>query len=206
MSTEFDIFPGRRELPRFEEVLALAAEHLNAWLAKIGVRTFLDVQAEIRSKSPDVVIVESASGPMSWEDDHYAWFTVADLLGGADAYFRPIEDFTIEYWSDTLLPRPELTRWREPMARAIEVGHCWNLRCSINEPAAVLLASGFVAGAIAQLTGGFVWSDDGAWEHDRLPATGAELLATYARPRSAEWRARVERWAEAMRIDFAAQG
>jgi hypothetical protein len=139
---------------------------------------------------------------MSWDDDRYAWFTAADLAGGADAYFGPIGEITREYWTEDLLPRPGFARWREPMARAIEIGHCWSIRCSINEPAAVRLASGFLAGAIAQLTGGFVWSDDGAWEHDRLPATGAELLATYGRPRSDEWRATIAAWAEAMRIDF----
>ena len=204
MSTEFDIFPGRPELPSFEDVRALAEEHLHAWLRTIGVHARVELGTEIRAKSPDVVLVEQAMGPMSWDDDSYAWFTAADLEGGADAYYWPIDDVTTEYWNDDLLLRPGFARWREPMARAIEVGHCWNIRCSINESAAVLLASGFLAGAIAQLTGGFVYSDDGAWEHDRLPATGEELLATYARPRSDEWRERIERWAEAMRVDFQA--
>ena len=202
MSTEFDIFPGRPELPRFEEVLALAETHFNAYLGTIGVRTFVDLDVEIRSQSPDVVVVASASGAMRWDDDHYAWFTAADLQGGADAYFWPLNEVTTEYWNEDLLLRPGFARWREPMAQAIAVGHCWNIRCSINEPAAVRLAHGFLAGAIAQLTGGFVYSDDGAWEHERLPATGEELLATYARARSEEWRATIDAWAAAMRIDF----
>lgn len=202
MSTEFDIFPGRAELPWFEHVRALAEEHLQAWLRTVGVQARVALGTEMRSKSPDVVVVDSAGGPMSWDDDRYAWFTAADLAGGADAYFWPLDEVTTEYWNEDLLLRPGFARWREPMARAIEVGHCWNIRCSINEPAAVRLAHGFLAGAIAHLTGGFVYSDDGAWEYDRLPATGEELLATYARPRSEEWQTIVASWAAAMRIDF----
>lgn len=204
MSTTFDIFPGRRELPWFEHVRALAEEQLNAYLRSIGVRTFVGLGTEIRSNEPDRVVIASALGPMSWDDDCYAWFTVADRMGGADAYFWPIDESTTEYWNDDLLLRPNFARWREPMANAFALGHRWNIRCSINEPAAMLLASGFIAGAIAHLTGGFVYSDDGAWDHNRLPATGAELLETYGRAGAAtteEWRDRMLAWAEAVRID-----
>jgi hypothetical protein len=124
MSTELDIFPGRPELPWFEHVRALAEEQLHAWLRTIGVHARVELGTEIRAKSPDVVLVESARGPMSWDDDSYAWFTAADLEGGADAYYWPLDDVTTEYWNDDLLLRPAFARWREPMARAIEVGHC----------------------------------------------------------------------------------
>ncbi|HUR82230.1 MAG TPA: hypothetical protein VM733_15805 [Thermoanaerobaculia bacterium] len=78
MSTTFDIYPRNAEAPWFEHVCALATEHFR------GGTIF----AEIRAKEPDVVVVAHATGRMQWSDDHYAWFRVEGVNGGADAYFH----------------------------------------------------------------------------------------------------------------------
>jgi hypothetical protein len=71
------------------------------------------------------------------------------------------------------------------------------------------LGYGYLAGALAELTDGFIYSMDGAWDYDRFPCRADEFYAVYFRPDKAlepnkkEW---AERCIEFMREEIAELG
>jgi hypothetical protein len=82
-------------------------------------------------------------------------------------------------------------------------------RCGEDQPAIIYAAYGFLAVALARLTGGFVYSKDGAWEAERFPATVREFLNWYLIPGSAltnETREWSERYIELLRGELESIG
>lgn len=171
MSTTFDIFPTTNVLPTFEAVLLRAEAHMDRFLRNGGLLVHVDLRASIRQCEPDVELTHNATGPMEWPSTHYGWFTVEGIPGGADVYRH---DLFRDYLESNLIPkRPEL-------AKTLEIGHQWEIRRSANEKGVLLIASGFVAAAMAELTNGFVYSDDGAWPFHGVAKTAEEFVAEFA--------------------------
>jgi|SRR5262245_39087394 len=79
-------------------------------------------------------------------------------------------------------------------------GHHWSFRRSAGQPAIINVAYGMIAGSLAELTEGFIYSDDSAWDYERFPATAQEFFSWYFRPDKAikaeyaEWAARCIKW------------
>ena len=61
-------------------------------------------------------------------------------------------------------------------------GHHWSFRRSAGQPAIINVAYGMIAGSLAELTEGFIYSGDSAWDHERFPATTQEFFSWYFRP------------------------
>jgi energy-coupling factor transporter ATP-binding protein EcfA2 len=55
----------------------------------------------------------------------------------------------------------------------------------LGQSAIINVAYGLIAASLAAITGGFVTSDDSAWDWQRLPALPEELLSGYSRPEKA---------------------
>lgn len=179
MSTSFAIFPATNVIPAFEAVLARAEAHMDRFLRNGGLLVHVVLHASIRQGEPDVELFANATGPMSWDDGHYAWFQVERIRGGADAYSHAAHgESTRDYLKETLIPR------RPELAKTLEIDRHWSIRCSANETGVVRIMSGFVAAAIAELTEGFVFSDDGAWTFNGVAKTAAEFLAEFG---SGDW-------------------
>ena len=108
----------------------------------------------------------------------YAWFTVADVGGGTDAYFEQVDELTLDVWSD-YFKQPRLARNADDVRRCLSIGHYWTFRRSAGQPATISLLYGLLAGCLAQLVDGFVFSDDTAWAWELMPIRGDEFLGRY---------------------------
>jgi len=53
------------------------------------------------------------------------------------------------------------------------------------QPSYIYLTFGLIAASFAELTNGLLFSDDGAWDYKRFPATAEEFDACYFRPEMA---------------------
>lgn len=111
----------------------------------------------------------------------------------------------MECWSELTEPRFKV---REVLIRkCLAVGHYWHFRRSIGQPAIINIAYGLIAGCLAELTDGFVFSDDSAWDWERMPALPSELFSWYFVPGMAineDFRDWSSRCIESLREEMAA--
>lgn len=194
MSTTFDVYPGAREIPSFQQLLDRSTAELHRFLASVGIDARPLIRASVQNKDRDELVPFDPHAPLMWSDKNYVWFYLADIPGGTDAYFRPVDDLTLECWSE--LTEPRLKACEELIHKCLEVGHYWSFRRSINQPAIINVAYGLIAASLAELTRGFVFSDDSAWDYERFPALPEEFFRWYFVPQLAlrdnfrEWSAR----------------
>jgi hypothetical protein len=123
----------------------------------------------------------SLDKPARWNNDTYAWLMVGDVPGGTDAYFDDDAKGIQEYWEGEI-DRPTSKKLASLIQYCIGVGHCWSFRRSAGQPAIVNLAYGLIAGSLAAITEGFVYSNDSAWDWQQMPALPDEFLKSYFRP------------------------
>lgn len=183
MSTVFEIYPGTPEIPTFGELLQATNKYFKLRLRDNGIVSDAEISATLRYRNNDKEIPFNLDSQLSWDEDKYAWFTVDGIIGGTDSYFNPIDDLTQALWND-YVQDDNLTDHRKEVYHNLSLGHYWRFRRSIGQPGTVSLIYGLLAGSLAELTQGHVFSDDTAWVWNLLPSTGSKFLNRYLVPGS----------------------
>ncbi len=180
MSTTFEVYPGRIPIPSIRDLLTSANGELANRLASLNVAAQLHI--EMRESDGDELIPCDLDSPMVWNsDESYAWFVIPGVLGGTDAYYHNVDDVTREVWSE-YLQMDRFSALRDAVSTCLEVGHYWVFRRSAGQPGIINLSYGLLAGCLAQLTDGIIFSDDSAWAWNLLPMRGDEFLTRYLVP------------------------
>jgi hypothetical protein len=184
MSTTFEVYPRHSRIPTFSQLLTVANQALGSRLADIGAAARLSV--EMRKSNGDELLPLDLDSPMSWNsDESYAWFFIPTVAGGTDVYFDQLDDVTLDVWSD-YLQTERIRAMSVTVLQCLETGHYWTFRRSAGQPGIINLSYGLLAGSLAQLTDGLVFSDDSAWAFDLLPMSGDEFLKRYFVPGGTE--------------------
>lgn len=185
MSTTFEIYPQTISIPTFAEVVDLTSHKIHHFLKDYGITSDFVLTAELRTKEPDILHTnELTSTSFLWTDDQYAWFRIRNIPGGIDAYFWNLDDLNREYWGE-LLQQDRFRPHTELIKLCLVNGYFWSFRRSAGQPAVVTLSQGLLAAALAELTNGFIFTDDGAWDYKRFPATAKEFSEWYFQPKMA---------------------
>lgn len=184
MSTTFDVYPRTNQLPSFAAVIDRSTVELYRFLESVGVRARPSIRLRIHRCDDDSPVPFSLDAPARWGKDTYAWFTVGEVPGGTDAYFDDDRAGIVKCW-DEGLEEPQAKRLESLIRECLASGHRWWFRRSAGQPAVINVAYGLMAASLAALTGGFVTSEDGAWDWQRLPALPDEFLTWYFRPENA---------------------
>jgi hypothetical protein len=119
--------------------------------------------------------------PAIWPDTAYAWFSVAGVPGGTDAYFDRFDDDDRSIWLDEAQSE-HYASWAPHIHSALRIGHSWRFRRSAGQPTVINLAYGVLAAQLAAFCNGFVDSSDSAWDSKLLPAWPSSFLETYFDP------------------------
>jgi hypothetical protein len=180
VSTTFEVYPGTAVLPTFDALLERSTAELHAFLGSLGLAARPRVEVRLQRNADDSAVSFDARGPLRWDKGAYAWFTVGGVSGGTDAYFDDDKKKIAERWED--IGDPKCERLGPLLRQCLAAGHYWSFRRSAGQPAAINLAYGLIAGSLASLTGGFVYSDDSAWDWERMPALPQDFLSFYFRP------------------------
>ena len=183
MSTTFEVFPGSSRIPSYREIVDLAQSRIDAFLREHDValhpRLVVDV-LDPQNRSLGI----PADAPFDYEGDGYSWFYFEGLAGGTDAYFRK-DDYDREGMEEELASAPGYHESSIDIRASIEIGHQWWFRRSAGQPALVALSYGLIASALAELTKGFLYSGDCAWDYERFPCDPDTFYAHWFRPESA---------------------
>ncbi|MDQ0115155.1 hypothetical protein [Paenibacillus harenae] len=175
MSTTFEVYPTTAYIPRIAELLTLANDKLLSFLRPFDLK----ISPVIGARIGETFIDRSSSNSFctQWKTE-YAWFFITpdEHGGGTDAYYRIVEEHTLEIWNEY---EDAGDRYGEVL-KSLSVGHYWTFRRSAGQPAIINLCYGLLAAALAELTGGFIFSDDGAWSGPPIQAT--EFEARYFKP------------------------
>jgi hypothetical protein len=184
MSTTFNVYPRAKDLPSFAMIVERATKELHRFLESVGIRARPDIHVRLQRCEDHVHLPFSLHDPARWDRDTYAWFMVGDVPGGTDAYFDDDADEIRRRW-DGEFDDPKCKRIEPLIRECVRTGRRWWFRRSAGQPAAINLAYGLIAGSLAAITDGFVYSDDSAWDWERMPARPAEFLSWYFRPEQA---------------------
>ncbi len=184
MSTTFEVYPRDKELPSFSALIDRSTMELHRFLDSIGIRSRPCIHVRLQACADHAQVPFSPDDPARWNEDTYAWFMVGEVPGGSDAYFDDDADEIRHYW-DGELENPKCKKRESLIRECVLTGHRWWFRRSAGQPAIINLAYGLMAGSLAAITDGFVYSVDSAWDWERMPALPAEFLSWYFRPEQA---------------------
>ncbi len=202
MSTTFDVFPSTPYIPTFEEAIALAEVKLQKFFTKLNLDIQLKINVDLHTRKPDIAIPTALESKAQWSKDYYAWFTVNSVAGGTDAYFHDLNkeeansrEISQQIKLETLQKRPKADQDESLIEGCLKQEHEWGFRRSAGQPGMIAVTYGFIASAFAELTHGLIYSDDGAWDSERMPALSSEFDDWYMRPELAIEKEYAE-WAE----------
>ena len=196
MSTTFDVYPKISKIPSFRELLDLSSVRLNEYLIDHGINAQPTINVALQSNRNHKPRPFDLNSPAMWSDSEYAWFYIESAPGGTDAYFCSNREIDYEIWDEEINTNIRAAEKKTLRNECLANGHHWYFRRSMGQPAIINVAYGMIAGSLAELTEGFIYSGDSAWDYERFPATAQEFFSWYFRPDKAieaeyaEWAAR----------------
>lgn len=175
MSMTFDVFPTNRYIPKCEELKKLSQGMLSNYLLKEGV----DIDILIDYKKYNLEDNnELDSNYLVTSEKEYQSFIVNNI-GDALVFYRKVSDIDREFWKEEIILNDKAHQLKDRISTTLKIGYMWNIKRTMNQPAIISIYYGFLAIAIAILTDGIMYSDDGAWEYDKFPVDGKQFKEEY---------------------------
>lgn len=183
MSTTFSVFPGNDYIPIYYDILKQTQSELNKFVNRyVEQCTELSIVLKLKCKSDDRDIMFNMSDPFKWSDDHYLWIQVKGLEGGSDGYFWENDEIDEEYWHEEIIPAEGNKQLQKKYNQCISIGYHWHFRRSLGQPGLINVLYGTISGVLARITEGIIFSDDSAWDYERMPIAGIQFLESYLHP------------------------
>ena len=176
MSTTFDVFAKNNYIPFFNELFSISTENLNNFLKRHGIMSKIFIRYKLMNKVTDNVIPISSDDAFFWDDEHYLWIYTDEVEDGTDAYVHEVDDLDLEELKETEF----IQNQEKPVENFIKQNYYWSFRRSAGQPGIINIMYGIIAGTLAKLTDGIVFSGDCAWEIEA--AFGDDFLLFYMEP------------------------
>lgn len=186
MSMNFYVYPKEKGMPCYEDVISLANKYVNGYLLDIGITKKLLLNVELVDSTTNQEIPFSRRDSMKQGEDKYTWFYYGGMPGGTDCRFHNYLSIDKEIWNEKIVLKEYDETINDVIRHNMNVGYFWSTRRTAGQPAHIILAYGMVAAALAALTSGMIFSDDGAWDIDVLPAKADDFVRWYYRPEFAK--------------------
>jgi len=188
MSTTIEIIPIETGEITYGQIIQIGERNVNTFLASIGIENKIKLSVNLHDNDEKYVNNVSLNDKFNLKANEYAWFYIAGIPGGTDAYQRIIEDKEIDidnpWWRFDEMESNNKTidEIRNKLEKAKKINRYWYFRRSAGQRGTIALSYGLISAAVAELTSGILWSDDGAWDYERFPAESREFLLWYFRP------------------------
>ena len=171
----FDIFPTNTYIPKYEELKNLSQEMLKDYFAKENID--IDIFLEFNTK--DIVSGKNINcDSLITNEKEYSSFSI-NGIGESLIFYRKITDIDKEFWKEEIELNHKANELKEKIERNIKLGYMWNVKRTMNQPAIINIYYGFLAIAIAILTNGILYSDDGAWDYHSFPIGAEQFRMEY---------------------------
>ena len=202
MAVSFEVYPGSSHRLCLGELLELGARRVRERLAFLGlpaIRTLTTTVWEggepcLAQVAPTYELLTNV-GPQ---------LLVRDERDGSafSLSMEPVDDDEREYWRELCADHPPAMALTSSIQASLSLGYYWRFSRCFGTSALIRLAHGLYAGALAELTEGFVFSDNKAWDYSRLPCRASALYDVYLQPEQhsqGEWAADAETFLQRLR-------
>lgn len=201
MSMCFEIFPTTQKKPNCDEIIKCSIDLFSDFLRKENISHEIDVTAiELTDNNK---IYNNPISLVLKEDYHM----VFNLNGNGQVYmfYHELTDLDKEFWAEEIQINKRAQSIKDKIGANLEIGYYWSVKRTMGQPAIVSLYYGYLAIAIAILTDGIIYSDDGAWDYSKLPIMGEELKTEYLNIKSisdTSVKDNVEKWLDELKTEF----
>ncbi len=170
MSTSFEVFPTNQYVPDCDEVVRDAVSMFSQFLKKhnmpfeLEINIYEIVNGEVNENPKKLILAE----------DRYNTFSL-NQEGNVFVYWHKHDDITRDFWVEEQSNNERARNIKSQIEANLKVGYSWSVVRTAGQPPLVGLFYGYLALAIAKLTDGIIFSDDGAWEYSQMPAMAEEF-------------------------------
>ncbi len=188
MSTTIEVIPIQTKDISFGEVMAGAEKFTQDYFDRFRISKHIAFVTEIiNCDDSNIRRFPAKDDIFGWNEDEYALIYFPGEEGNADVSISATYDETDPkdswWYFDLLRNAPRYSREMEDLIdKAKKLNHSWSFRRSMGQPAIIHICYGLIAASVAKLSGGLMFSDDGAWDWQRFPATADEFLEWYFSP------------------------
>ncbi|PIB34584.1 hypothetical protein BFP72_03745 [Reichenbachiella sp. 5M10] len=189
MSTTFEIIPVEKKNITFRQVIDLSEQRINSFFDSLKIKSNIKLEINLHEISERYVKEVDLDSEFFWTDNEYVWFTINGIPGGTDAYCERIKDDFDEsnpwgIFEEMILNNKTIKDFELKIDKSKKLNIYWRLRRSAGQRASINVAYGIISASIAELTGGFIWTEDGAWNFSKFPAEPHEFYKWYFKPDS----------------------
>lgn len=201
MSTTFEVIPVETDFITFRQVLELSEKRINLFLQELNPDFKIDLKVNLHDNGEKYVNEIDLNSKFEWKENEYVWFYVNGIAGGTDVYCEELKDSEIDpqnpWWNleEMCSNNRTISDLESKIEKAKIINRYWWFRRSAGQPGIINLSYGLISASIAELTNGFIWTDDGAWNFNKFPAEPNEFYRWYFKPEFEEHYASKE-WAE----------
>jgi len=182
VSTSFFVLPSKKYIPSYKAILDLANMNTITYLTSIGVHRKINIQFNLQDINTHELVNFCLEDEVLHNEEGYAWFFVPEVPGGTDCWYHKNLPIDREIWMDELNTNPNAQKNKKIIMKNMNIGYQWSFRRSAGQPDIVFLIYGMLSAALAELTDGIIYSDDGAWDYSVLPTTSDDFIKGYLRP------------------------
>lgn len=175
MSMSFDIFPTNRYIPKCEELKKLSQKMLSNYLLREGI--YVDILLDYKKRNLEVNNELNSDYLVTSEKEYQSF--IVNSVGEALVFYRKVSDIDREFWKEEIILNDKAHQLKDQIDTTLKIGYMWNIKRTMNQPAIISIYYGFLAIAIAILTDGILYSDDGAWEYRSFPVDGKQFREEY---------------------------
>lgn len=111
-------------------------------------------------------------------EEKYTIFNINEE-GEIYVFYDKIEKIDEEFWNEEIKINENARFMEKKIWDSLKTGYSWRVKRTMGQPAVVNLYYGYLAIAIAVLTEGILYSDDGAWNYECFPIEGKSFEKEY---------------------------
>lgn len=171
----FEIFPTKKNKPKCDEIIKYSVQLFSEFLKKEKISQGIDITT--REVTADDKVYTNPLSLVLKEND----YTVFNLNEEGEVYvfYNELTDLDKDFWNEEIQGNKNAQSMKEKIDANLEIGYRWSVKRTMGQPAIVSLYYGYLAIAIAVLTDGIIYSDDGAWDYSRFPIEGDKFETEY---------------------------
>lgn len=175
MSMSFEVFPTNNYMPVSNELITLSQKYIEDFLKRKEINFKIEIRTEIRSVQNHVIL----KGDDLLKDEFKYEAFILNNSGQALVFYHRRNEIDEEFWREEISCNRKAKKIEHLIKKNLELGYSWSVKRTMAQSAIINLYYGFLAIAIAKLTDGFLYSDDGAWEYNCFPSKVSEFEKEY---------------------------
>ena len=171
----FEVFPTNNYIPSNEEVIILSKKYLVEYLEKQNI--YLDIRIKSETYFVQNNTITENNGLINDETKYESF--VINGSGQALVFYHKADDMLQEFWDEEIASNIRAKALEDSINTNKNLGYSWSIKRTMGQTAIVNIYYGFLALSIANLTDGFIYSDDGAWEYTCFPSMPYDFQKQY---------------------------